>query len=41
MRIHDTTLEAFRAKVLETGAPVRVIAYSARTWAPIPIARGH
>ena len=25
MRIHDTTLEAFRAKVLETGAPVRVI----------------
>jgi hypothetical protein len=30
MRIRDTTLEAFRAKVLETGVPVRVI----RTTAP-------
>lgn len=30
MRIHDTTLEAFRAKVLEAGVPVRVI----RTTAP-------
>ena len=30
MRIHDTTLEAFCAKVLETGATVHVI----RTTAP-------